>query len=109
MTANKMSAGIRNNDIGLYPARSRVAYTGVISADVTIGEIATWVRAVTGGWIVYRNPMSNEDGVEYVNDGEKAPICFDKIYSTKSVDGKTTTAQTVLWYSTPQSFSQESN
>ena len=99
----KLDPKTQNNDIGLYPVKARWAYKGTIASDIIIGEICTWIRAINGGSIVYRNPVTKENNIEYLQDGEKAPILFDKIYVSATVDGviETTTASNVIYYTTP--------
>lgn len=110
MAENRIDPNTRNNDIGVFPGTSRMLYSGAVglAGDKLVGGVATWIRCVTGGWVVYHNPLNDTDNAEFLQDGEKAPLIFDKIYdTTTAVDSQVTTAQTVLYYTTPDRLSSK--
>jgi hypothetical protein len=98
MSNKKLDPNTRNNDIGLQFGKSRR-----VVVDALFGELASWVKAVGAGDIIWSNSVSGEVGIWNLEAGESFPVVCDQILSAATIDGnaETTTATTMLWASTP--------
>jgi len=101
MAANKLDPNTRNNDTGLYFGRSRR-----VVLDASFGEMASWIKAGTGGDVVWYNSLSGETGIWNLEAGESFPVMCDKILTGATIDGtpETTSALNLFWASTPSNI-----
>lgn len=94
-----------NKDVGLYITKSRRV---VLDAD--IGELAIWIKAGTAGDVVYQDVQGGgEAQVWSLEAGEVAPLVFDKILTSATIDGnlESTTATNMIWGTSPQQISKK--
>lgn len=96
--SNNFNLRTPNYKIGIFPTLSRLAFDNAIVSDVLLPYTANLLKVVgQAGWIVYRHAATKEKCLTYGNLGETIPALVDVIYATETVDGKTTTAQTVIY------------
>ncbi len=102
MAIFKVSRESYNANIGAYPVSSHLFSSTSGASDLIIPDkqVAFQIRSIEGGWIVYHQPYTNEDCIEFLQIGERSLLIFDKIYSiSTTVDGKETTAgQQIIYY-----------
>lgn len=78
-----------NNDIGLYMGKTRkLTWAG---ADITLPEMATWLKVENGGEVIWKNTITGEVGIWVFGDLETAPIVFNKILASATIDGSAET------------------
>lgn len=99
---NKLDPGTRNNDIGLFLARSeRVTYLG--GADYKLPDRATIVKSIHGGDLVYKDSITGSIGIWNFEVGEPMAIIFDTILQTATINGivETTAVGDWIWGTAP--------
>lgn len=102
MTAQKLDPNTQNIDTGLFMAKSRRVVVGT-----SFGEMASWVKSVDGGDVVWQNTQTEEINIWNCEAGEIIPArCNIILAGPVSIDGvpESTSSTTLLWGSTPGSL-----
>jgi hypothetical protein len=103
MSKTNLNRSDLNVNIGLYITKSRRV---VLDAD--IGHACTWIKCSSAGTVVYQDKAGGGDAeVWQLEAGEVAPIVFDRILTSATIDGstETTTATGLIWGSSPSQIS----
>lgn len=86
----------RNNDTGLYWTKTRRADP---TYPTELPDLATGLKGVQAGDIVWYNKYTDETGVIFVEAGEWVPVACTKILSSATIDGvlESTTVTNIFW------------
>jgi len=104
MSKSDLNRSDLNTNIGLYITKSRRV---VLDAD--IGRICTWIKCAAAGTVVYQDKVGDGDAEVWdLEAGETAPLVFDRILTSATIDGvtETTTATGLIWGSSPSQISK---
>lgn len=103
MGAFKFNPTTCNNEVGVYFVKSRRVVIGT-----PFGEMASWIKSLQPGTIVFYNSLLDETSVIETEAGEALPIVCDKILTSATIDGslETTTVVNMFWITTPQQLSK---
>jgi len=104
MAHEKLDPKTSNVDTGVFITNSGpIAFT---TADVTLPEISTYIKSVSGGTVIWHDSLRDLTGSWNLEAGETFYGRFDKIIATATVGGiaETTAAGTYYWGATASSF-----
>jgi hypothetical protein len=102
MSEARLDPKTRNNDVGLYFRRSRR-----VVVDAPFGELATWIKSIDGGDVIWKNTKSGETNIWNFEAGETIPLTCDIILSGATIAGtpETTASANMIWASSPADLS----
>lgn len=109
MTKSDLSRDEQNPEVGLYIAKSGVISSGALVADVKIGRLCNWIKALTAGTVVYQDVAGGGDpSVWELEAGETAPLLYDTILLSANIDGTpySTTVIGLYWGVSPRQISK---